>query len=114
MKKLKLRSGLMLVPLGIPFLFLLSTIPVSVEAQDIFGRLCPEKCHCALDIRGRMEIACTQGRMTDIPTFKMSPATEVIKVIPPDSQPNHLTLGRFFTQFKKLEELQIVSVFFCK
>jgi len=81
------------------------------QGQTLFGGLCPDKCHCSLDERGRMEVACTQGRLLEIPTIRMSPSTEVIRITPPPNQPNHLAIGRFFKQFKKLEELHIVRNF---
>lgn len=89
--------------------FIFFTMLNYASSQSLFGGLCPEKCNCGLDERGRMEVICKQGRMTEVPILKMSPSTEVIKVIPPKKEPNHLAIGRFFKQFKKLEELHIVS-----
>lgn len=86
-----------------------------VDATGIFAGLCPEPlCDCLLDTLGRMEIACVNGHMTDIPMNKMNPSTEVIKIIAPPEKPNYLTIGRMFRQFKRLEELHIVrkSVFY--
>jgi hypothetical protein len=91
-------------------LLLFQSIGVA-QSQMLFGGLCPEKCHCSLDERGRMEVSCTQGRLLEVPTIKMSPSTEVIRIVPPANQPNHLAIGRFFKQFKKLEELHIVSLY---
>lgn len=80
------------------------------SATGIFAGLCPEPlCDCRLDARGRMEISCLNGQMTDIPMSKMNPSTEVIKIIGPPEKPNYLTIGRMFRQFKRLEELHIVS-----
>ncbi len=57
-----------------------------------------------------MEVACLHGHMHEIPMSRMNPSTEVIRIIAPTHQPNHLTIGRFFRQFKRLEELHIVSL----
>ncbi|ODM92870.1 Thyrotropin receptor [Orchesella cincta] len=84
---------------------------VSGGSGGIFAGLCPEPlCECQLDSRGRMEISCENGQMTDIPTLEMNPSTEVIKIVGPREKPNFLTIGRLFKQFKRLEELYI-SVF---
>lgn len=80
------------------------------NSRGIFGGLCPEPvCECDLDIRGRMEVACLHGHMYEIPMSRMNPSTEVIRIVAPTHQANHLTIGRFFRQFKRLEELHIVS-----
>ena len=79
-------------------------------SSSLFRGQCPEQwCTCGLDSKGRMEVKCSQGRMRDVPVMMINPSVEVIKIVPPPDQKNHLTIGGFFRKFKKLEELHIVS-----
>lgn len=81
------------------------------SGSGIFAGLCPQpECDCFLDDLGRMEIACLNGQLVDIPSTRMNPSTEVIKIVGPQERPNFLTIGRMFNKFKRLEELYIVSV----
>lgn len=108
-------SWLRLVLLGLAVIVLLAG-RAEGTSRAIFGGLCPEPvCECDLDERGRMEVACLHGHMHEIPMSRMNPSTEVIRIVAPAHQPNQLTIGRFFRQFKRLEELHIVSEFlqFC-
>ena len=81
-------------------------------SSSLFRGQCPEQwCACGLDSKGRMEVKCSEGRMRDVPVMMINPSVEVIKIVPPADQKNHLTIGGFFRKFKKLEELHIVSKF---
>lgn len=81
------------------------------EVPLVFGGMCPSKdvCTCDLDPSGRMEVTCLRGGMDSIPSSRMSPSVEVIRIDAPTYRPNHLTIGPFFRFFKRLEELHIVS-----
>lgn len=70
-------GGLRSVQAVVQLVLLLGNLCVS-SATGIFAGLCPEPlCDCLLDTRGRMEISCLNGQMTDIPMNKMNPSTEV-------------------------------------
>lgn len=82
----------------------------SAQVRSVFDGNCPTpQCYCGLDFRHRREVACTTGGLDDIPVSRMSPNIEVIRIIAPNDRQNHLTIGRFFRQFRKLQELHIVS-----
>jgi len=82
------------------------------QAQaGVFDGMCPDpECYCGLDNKGRLEVACTSGGLKEIPTSRMSPYLEVIRIVAPKGRANQLNIGRFFRNFKKLEELHIVSI----
>uniref|UniRef100_A0A8D8Z019 Insulin-like growth factor-binding protein complex acid labile subunit n=1 Tax=Cacopsylla melanoneura TaxID=428564 RepID=A0A8D8Z019_9HEMI len=74
--------------------------------------MCPYMCECALDNRGRYEIVCRRGEMFNpIPVGQMDTGTEVIKIIPSEEHPNHLTIGPIFKDLQHLEELHITNSF---
>ncbi|CAL8118306.1 unnamed protein product [Orchesella dallaii] len=82
----------------------------SAQVRSVFDGNCPTpQCYCGLDARDRREVACTTGGLDDIPVSRMSPSIEVIRIIAPWDRPNHLTIGRFFRQFRRLQELHIVG-----
>jgi len=73
------------------------------------GGLCPRDCTCSLDIRGRRQVTCSRGGMTDpIPTHLMDHQVEVLLISAPPDYPNDLTVGPIFQKFNRLEELHIV------
>lgn len=77
----------------------------------VFEGMCPvPECYCGLDIKGRMEVDCSSGGLNEIPTSRMSPDIEVIRITSPKGRANHLTIGRTFRQFRSLKELHIVSL----
>lgn len=79
-------------------------------AGVVFEGMCPvPECYCGLDTRNRLEVDCSSGGLNEIPTSRMSPHIEVIRITSPKGRANHVTIGRSFRQFKKLEELHIVS-----
>lgn len=81
----------------------------SAQMRSVFDGNCPTpQCYCGLDPRHRREVACSSGNLDDIPVSRMSPNIEVIRIVAPHDRPNHLTIGRFFRQFRKLQELHIV------
>nr|XP_018908842.1 PREDICTED: insulin-like growth factor-binding protein complex acid labile subunit [Bemisia tabaci] len=72
--------------------------------------ICPQECACGLDERGRIMVNCSRGGMMDpIPIRDMSLETEVIHISAPAWNPNSLTIGPIFQQFKRLEELHITD-----
>lgn len=82
----------------------------SAQVRSVFDGICPTpQCYCGLDPKHRREVACTTGSQDDIPASRMSPNIEVIRIVAPVERPNHLTIGRFFRQFRKLQELHIVG-----
>jgi hypothetical protein len=114
------RKSNLLVPLvSISLLLLLHPIMVigdddndssSSSPAAAFSGICPSpQCECILDERGRMEVRCLHGLLVDIPTGRMHLGTEVIRIQGTKEQPNQLTIGRVFGDFKKLEEIHVVS-----
>ncbi|KAJ4441842.1 hypothetical protein ANN_11701 [Periplaneta americana] len=74
-----------------------------------WGGSCPRDCSCFLDIRGRRQVTCARGGMTDpIPIHSMDQQVEVLLITAPPDFPNVLTIGPIFQQFNRLEELHIV------
>lgn len=81
----------------------------SAQVRSVFDGNCPTpQCYCGLDSRHRREVACTTGGLDEIPFARMSPNIEVIRIVAPTRKLNHLTIGRQFRQFRKLQELHIV------
>ena len=77
--------------------------------QWCWGGPCPHDCTCFLDNRGRRQVTCARGGMTNpIPIHSMDPQVEVIQITAPPDSPNALTIGPIFQQFSRLEELHIV------
>lgn len=73
------------------------------------GGQCPRDCTCFLDIRGRRQITCARGGMSDpIPIQSMDQQVEVLVITAPYNYSNDLTIGPIFQQFNRLEELHIV------
>jgi hypothetical protein len=101
--------ALIVLTLSFPFLLLLSNVGGAGAQAGVFDGMCPvPECFCGLDWKGRLEVACTSGGLKEIPTSQMSPALEVIRIVAPKGRPNQLNIGRFFRQFRKLQELHIV------
>lgn len=74
-----------------------------------WGGPCPRDCTCFLDSRGRRQVTCARGGMTNpIPIHSMDQQVEVIQITAPPDSPNALTIGPIFQQFTRLEELHIV------
>lgn len=77
--------------------------------QWCWGGLCPHDCTCFLDSRGRRQVTCALGGMTNpIPIQSIDLQVEVILITAPPDSPNVLTIGPIFQQFSRLEELHIV------
>lgn len=77
--------------------------------QWCWGRLCPRECTCFLDVKGRRQITCSRGGMSDpIPIQSMDQQVEVLVITAPCNYSNDLTIGPIFQQFNRLEELHIV------
>lgn len=71
---------------------------------------CPPECVCVLDIKGRRQVTCSRGGMTNsIPTVLMDSQVEVLQISAPEENQNSLTIGPIFQQFSHLEELHIVQ-----
>lgn len=63
-----------------------------------------------LDIKGRRQVTCSRGGMTNtIPTVLMDSQVEVLQISAPEENQNSLTIGPIFQQFAHLEELHIVQ-----
>nr|CAD7203499.1 unnamed protein product [Timema douglasi] len=71
--------------------------------------VCPLDCACALDHRGRRQVVCSKGGMSDpIPIQSMDHQMEVLRISAPKDHSNSLTIGPIFHGFSQLEELHIV------
>jgi hypothetical protein len=108
------------VKLGIFFSTLLLLLMGVVDAQFSgggggqhgFEGMCPvPECYCGMDERNRLEVDCSAGALNDIPTNRMAPHIEVIRITAPKDRANHLKIGRNFRQFRNLKELHIVKSF---
>jgi len=89
-------------------LVLLSLIWLVEGEYGVFDGMCPvPECYCGLDGRGRLEVSCTSGNLNEIPTSRISPAIQVIRINP--EKQTKLTIGRSFRQFKKIQEIHLVK-----
>lgn len=70
--------------------------------------LCPSRCTCYLDNKGRNTVSCSEGGIIGtLDLFNMSADTEVLKITGPDDNRNQLTMSPVFHNYKKLEEIHI-------
>ncbi|CAG9825514.1 unnamed protein product [Phaedon cochleariae] len=72
--------------------------------------LCPTKCTCYLDQKGRISVSCKEGGMVGpLNLNNVSLDTEVIKITAPDDNTNALTMSPVFQSYRKLEEIHITK-----
>ncbi|XP_056632111.1 toll-like receptor Tollo [Diorhabda sublineata] len=72
--------------------------------------LCPTKCTCYLDHKGRNAVACKEGGVVGpLNLNNVSLDTEVIKITAPDDNMNALTMSPVFQSYKQLEEIHITK-----
>uniref|UniRef100_A0A6P7FFE3 Leucine-rich repeat-containing protein 15-like isoform X1 n=1 Tax=Diabrotica virgifera virgifera TaxID=50390 RepID=A0A6P7FFE3_DIAVI len=72
--------------------------------------LCPTKCTCFLDYKGRNAVVCKDGGMVGpLNLNNVSLDTEVIKITAPDDNMNSLTMSPVFQSYKQLEEIHITK-----
>lgn len=73
--------------------------------------ICPDKCRCGLDNKGRKSIHCLEGDMLSIPVSDMNIDTETIVISAPNEMlSNMLTIGPIFTQPKRFNQLQEIHI----
>ncbi|KAG5887056.1 hypothetical protein JTB14_037853 [Gonioctena quinquepunctata] len=72
--------------------------------------LCPTKCSCYLDHKGRKAVACIEGGFVgSLNLDNVTLDTEVIKITAPDDNTNSLTMSPVFQNYKMLEEIHITK-----
>ncbi|CAH1991500.1 unnamed protein product [Acanthoscelides obtectus] len=72
--------------------------------------MCPTKCTCYLDQKGRRAVLCKEGGLVGpLNLNNVSLDTEVIKITAPDDNMNELTMSPVFQSYKKLEEIHITK-----
>lgn len=72
--------------------------------------MCPTKCSCYLDHKGRTSVLCKEGGMVGpLNLNNVSLNTEVIKITAPDDNLNALTMSPVFQSYKKLEEIHVTK-----
>ncbi|KAJ8930569.1 hypothetical protein NQ314_016616 [Rhamnusium bicolor] len=68
--------------------------------------ICPTKCTCYLDQKGRISVLCKEGGMVGpLNLNNVSLETEVIKITAPEDNTNVLTMSPVFQSYKNLEEI---------
>ncbi|XP_018569159.1 leucine-rich repeat-containing protein 15-like [Anoplophora glabripennis] len=81
-----------------------------LAVQTYASRLCPTKCTCYLDQKGRTSVLCKEGGMVGpLNLNNVSLDTEVIKIIAPEDNMNELTMSPVFQSYKNLEEIHITK-----
>ncbi|XP_066995675.1 leucine-rich repeat-containing protein 15 [Anabrus simplex] len=91
------------------FVYLLAAM-VLLTDPELAATMCPQWCTCGLDIKGRHQVICSQGGMLDpIPIASMDQQVEILIITAPESNPNFITIGPIFQQFRRLEELHITD-----
>ncbi|KAL1490371.1 hypothetical protein ABEB36_013080 [Hypothenemus hampei] len=72
--------------------------------------MCPTKCSCFLDHKGRNTVLCKEGGMIGpLNLNNVSLDTEVLKITAPDDNNNMLTMSPVFQSYRKLEEIHITK-----
>ncbi|CAG9854817.1 unnamed protein product [Phyllotreta striolata] len=72
--------------------------------------MCPTKCSCYLDHKGRNVVACKEGgTVGPLNLNNVSLDTEVIKITAPDDNMNTLTMSPVFQSYRRLEEIHITK-----
>nr|XP_023022216.1 chondroadherin-like [Leptinotarsa decemlineata] len=72
--------------------------------------LCPTKCTCYLDQKGRKAVSCKEGgTVGSLNLDNVTLDTEVIKITAPDDNTNSLTMSPVFQNYKMLEEIHITK-----
>lgn len=72
--------------------------------------MCPTKCSCYLDQKGRRSVLCKEGGFIGpLNLNNVSLDTEIIKITAPDDNNNMLTMSPVFQSYKKLEEIHITK-----
>ncbi|CAG9771869.1 unnamed protein product [Ceutorhynchus assimilis] len=72
--------------------------------------LCPTKCSCYLDLKGRKTVLCKEGGYIGALNLNnISTDTQVIKITAPDDNNNMLTMSPAFQGYKQLEEIHITK-----
>ncbi|KAJ8921107.1 hypothetical protein NQ315_015905 [Exocentrus adspersus] len=72
--------------------------------------LCPTKCTCYMDRKGRYSVLCKEGGMVGALNLNnVSLDTEVIKITAPDDNTNELTMSPVFQSYKHLEEIHVTK-----
>lgn len=70
--------------------------------------LCPSKCSCYLDHKGRMAVSCAEGGLVGpISLENVNTSTEILRITAPETNMNMLTMSPAFQQFEQLEEIHI-------
>ncbi|GLH12157.1 Toll-like receptor 6 [Gryllus bimaculatus] len=94
-------------PARLPLSLALPALVLLVAAGG--AAVCPERCACSLDLRGRRQVVCAAGGMQDpIPIAMMEQKqVEVLRISAPLARLNALTIGPIFQKFSRLEELHI-------
>lgn len=67
---------------------------------------CPKDCFCGMR-HGKKTVLCENGGMTSIPILDIEKDVEVLIISAPNDNPNNLTLGRIFLEFRHLQKVQI-------
>lgn len=72
--------------------------------------LCPTKCTCYLDRKGRTSVICKEGGLVGpLNLNNVSLDTEVIKITAPEDNMNELTMSPVFQSYKNLEEIHVTK-----
>ncbi|CAG2112726.1 unnamed protein product [Medioppia subpectinata] len=78
-----------------------------VFSASMPGRCPSPPCECTADDLNRKQVTCSPGNLTSIPVDKMDKSIQVLNITAPQSNVNHITLGRIFLDLYQLEEVHI-------
>ncbi|CAG2175811.1 unnamed protein product, partial [Oppiella nova] len=78
-----------------------------VFSASLPGRCPSPPCECTADDLNRKQVTCSVGNLTAIPVDKMDKSIQVLNITAPQSNVNHITLGRIFLDLHQLEEVHI-------
>lgn len=85
-------------------------VAVFLSLGTTLGGMCPTKCSCYLDQRGRKTVLCKEGGLVGpLNLNNVSLDTEVIKITAPDDNTNLLTMSPVFQSYRHLEEIHITK-----
>ncbi|VEN39475.1 unnamed protein product [Callosobruchus maculatus] len=91
-------------------MYSIAVIPLLLYLTTQVWAMCPTRCTCYLDQKGRISVLCKDGGMVGpLNLNNVSLDTEVIKITAPEDNMNQLIMSPVFQSYKKLEEIHITK-----